>query len=102
MKDTPPEGDRAEDLPKEDPVPSGQSSGHGTSRSARRPDNARIQCDSQPTAQVQKPTAVMLDHASRACLVGTVMKSVRPHENPPSSSASPTAIASSQSVVMSS
>jgi hypothetical protein len=38
MKDTPPEGDRAEDLPKEDPVPSGQSSGHGTSRSARRPD----------------------------------------------------------------
>jgi hypothetical protein len=29
------------------------------------PTYARIQCDSQPTAQVQTPTAVMLDHASR-------------------------------------
>ena len=33
MKDTPPEGDRAEDLPKEDPVPSGLRIGHCTSRS---------------------------------------------------------------------
>ena len=36
MKDTSPEGDRAEDLPKEDPVPSGLRNGQGTSKACSR------------------------------------------------------------------